>query len=109
MRPAARAYLDWKYLNGAQIAPATGLADAAVPFAMPTTPGTYVLKFFSGSTLLATSAPITVASPSLYAQHDDGDGWRHGHRDGRQRAGQRRRLGRRVCHGRIDACSTGSI
>ena len=58
-------YLNWKYLNGSQIAPAVGLAGAAVPFAMPTTPGTYVLKFFSGSTLLATSATITVANPTL--------------------------------------------
>ena len=58
-------YLDWKYLNGAQVAPGTGLTDAVVPFVMPMTAGTYTLKFFSGSTLLATSAPITVNAASL--------------------------------------------
>ena len=25
-------YLDWRYLNGVQMAPSSGLADAAVPF-----------------------------------------------------------------------------
>jgi hypothetical protein len=59
------AYLDWRYLNGAQMVPTTGLADAIVPFAMPLTPGAYALKFFSGSTLLATSATITVTGPTL--------------------------------------------
>ena len=58
-------YLDWKYLNGAQVAPASGLFDAVVPFAMPMTAGTYELKFFSGSTLLATTATITVTGPTL--------------------------------------------
>ena len=53
--------LDWKYLNGSQTSPATGVAGASVPFTMPTTPGTYNLRFFTGtSTLLATSATITV-------------------------------------------------
>jgi hypothetical protein len=55
-------YLAWKYLNGSVSAPATGLSGAAVPFTMPTTPGTYTIKFWAGSTLLATSATITVAT-----------------------------------------------
>jgi Big-like domain-containing protein len=58
-------YLDWKYLNGSQAAPAVGMPDAVVPFAMPMTAGSYQLKFFSGSTLLATSATITVTGPTL--------------------------------------------
>ena len=57
-------YLDWRYLNGTQVAPTTGLTGAAVPFTLPITPGTYVLRFYSGSTLLATSAVITVATPT---------------------------------------------
>src|SRR6185436_19396065 len=56
-------YLDWKYLNGSQTAPATGVSGAAVPFTMPATPGTYNLRFFSASSaLLATSATITVTT-----------------------------------------------
>ena len=58
-------YLDWRYLNGSQFVPATGLADASVPFVMPLTPGSYQLKFFGGGVLLATSATITIASPTL--------------------------------------------
>jgi hypothetical protein len=58
-------YLDWKYMNGTQTAPVAGLADAIVPFVMPMTAGSYELKFFSGSTLLATSAAITVSGPTL--------------------------------------------
>jgi hypothetical protein len=56
----ASSYLDWKYLNGSKTPPATGTANAAVPFAMPATPGTYTLKFYAGSTLLATSENIVV-------------------------------------------------
>jgi hypothetical protein len=61
----ASTYLNWKYLNGSTTAPATGMTSATVTFGMPSTPGTYVLKFWGGSTLLATSATITVASPTL--------------------------------------------
>jgi len=61
----ASTYLDWKYLNGATTAPAAGLTGAVVSFAMPATPGTYVLKFWGGGTLLATSDTITVGSPTI--------------------------------------------
>jgi hypothetical protein len=57
-------YLDWKYLNGTQVVPATGVTGAAVPFTMPITQGAYTLRFYTGSTLLATSATITVATSS---------------------------------------------
>jgi hypothetical protein len=52
------AFLDWKYLSGSKTAPASGLTSAAVLFAMPTSPGTYVLKFYAGTTLLATSNAV---------------------------------------------------
>src|SRR6185503_5201799 len=62
---ASGTLLDWKYLNGTQTAPATPLTAASVPFTMPTTLGTYTLRFYSATnTLLATSATITVAPPS---------------------------------------------
>jgi hypothetical protein len=55
----------WKYLNGGQTAPAVGLASATVPFALPSTGGTYTLRLYASysQTLLATSAPVTVATP----------------------------------------------
>jgi hypothetical protein len=63
--PASGTYVDWKYLNGSQTAPATGVTEATVSFTMPTTPGTYTLRFNAGATLLATSATITVAAPAV--------------------------------------------
>jgi len=56
-------YLDWKYLNGSQTAPAAGVTGAAVAFPMPATPGTYTLRFYTGTVLLATSESITVIPP----------------------------------------------
>src|SRR6185295_12974493 len=57
-------YLDWKYLNGTQSRPATGVTGAAVPFTMPATPGTYNVRFFLNDswTKLATSTTITVTA-----------------------------------------------
>jgi len=61
-------YLDWKYLNGSSTtAPAAGVSSATVTFALPETPGTYVVKFISGSTVLATSQTITVLTPTVTA------------------------------------------
>jgi hypothetical protein len=42
--------VDWKFLNGARTAPAAGMTDATLPFTMPTTPGTYVVRFYSNNT-----------------------------------------------------------
>ena len=53
-------YLDWRYLNGSKTLPETGATGAVVPFTLPTNPGSYTLKFFAGSTLLATSEAIIV-------------------------------------------------
>jgi len=58
------AYLTWKYLNGLNTAPATGVSSATLQFTAPSTPGTYNIRFFandSSSNKLATSATITVA------------------------------------------------
>ena len=61
-------YRDWKYLNGTHAKPeAGGVANAAVEFTVPQTPGTYTLRLFNSGTftVAATSAPILVTSPSL--------------------------------------------
>ena len=52
--------LNWKYLNGSQTVPAQGSTNAAVSMPMPTTPGSYRLRFVSGSTILVTSPVVTV-------------------------------------------------
>ena len=61
----ASTYLQWKYLNASQVAPAAGMVDAVVPFTMPMAPGTYLVRFYTGSTLLSTGAPITVAGTTI--------------------------------------------
>jgi uncharacterized protein YegP (UPF0339 family) len=54
-------FVDWKYLNGATTAPATGVTSATVTFTMPATAGTYTLRFLANNTytLLATTGTIT--------------------------------------------------
>ena len=60
-------YRDWKYLNGSHGKPDGGVANAAVPFNLPAAEGQYNLKLFAAGTydVVATSAPITVATPRL--------------------------------------------
>lgn len=60
------AYVSWKYLNGTTAAPSTGSASATVTFAVPTTPGSYELRFFAtnGDARLATSTTIVVQASS---------------------------------------------
>src|SRR6185436_15692445 len=53
-------FVDWKYLNGSQTAPAAGMTGAAVSFTMPTVPGSYAVRLYAGSTWIATSPTITV-------------------------------------------------
>src|SRR5439155_1206592 len=57
------AYLDWFFLNGTKSAPAAGLTAASVPFTVPSTLGSYEVRFFSNNTFtkLATSPTVTVA------------------------------------------------
>jgi hypothetical protein len=58
-------YVDWKYLNGSQTAPSTGLTSANIPFTMPSSAlGDYEFRLFSndGYTRLAISGKMTVGS-----------------------------------------------
>jgi Putative Ig domain len=57
-------YLEWKYLNGVSFPPTTGMSGATLGFTMPSTPGTYEVRFFANnsSTVIATSNPITVSA-----------------------------------------------
>ena len=61
------AYLSWRYLSGTQTPPGGGLANTSFDVTMPTTPGTYNLRLFqnNGSTLLATSATVTVQAATI--------------------------------------------
>src|SRR2546427_765200 len=57
---------QWQYLNGTQGKPAGGLPSAAVPFPLPTTPGTYQARLFNAAyTLVATSGSITTTLPTV--------------------------------------------
>jgi hypothetical protein len=55
-------YVDYKFLNGTKIVPSTGVSSATISFTVPTTPGTYELRFYANNlyTLLARSVKITV-------------------------------------------------
>ena len=55
-------YLQWKYLNGSQSPPASGLTNASLQLVAPLTPGTYNVRWFANHiyTKLATSVTITV-------------------------------------------------
>jgi hypothetical protein len=56
-------YVDWKYLNGLQSLPATGIANGNVTFSAPMQSGQYFVRFMlTNGTVLATSSTITVAS-----------------------------------------------
>ncbi len=60
--------IDWFYLNGQKTAPGSGRPATTVTFTAPSTPGIYEVRLFANnvSTLLATSAPMPVASaPTL--------------------------------------------
>ena len=56
-QPAHRPIVPFKRLT------VKHLTSANLTFTIPSTRGTYVLKFFAGSMLLATSQTITVAIP----------------------------------------------
>ena len=58
--------MQWQYLNGTQVKPAVGFTSATVTFTLPSTPGTYHVRFFNSEyTLVATSASITTTAPSV--------------------------------------------
>jgi hypothetical protein len=60
------AYGQWQYLNGTAAQPAAGLANATLTFAMPTTAGSYELRFFANNTFarLATSTTLVINASS---------------------------------------------
>ena len=57
-------YIDWKYLNGSQAAPATGVTNANVTFIAPAQAGQYIVRllYSGGSSVLASSGVITVVA-----------------------------------------------
>jgi subtilisin family serine protease len=75
-----RAYQQWKFLNGAQTPPASGLTAVWLQLTAPQTPGTYEIRWFAngGYSRLATSAPVTVqVQPTLRINDvslNEGDG-----------------------------------
>src|SRR5205809_342059 len=56
--------IDWAFLNGPRVAPATGVSSATLTFTMRRTAGLYQVRFFPNNTYntLATSALVTVQS-----------------------------------------------
>jgi hypothetical protein len=62
---ANSSYVAWKYLNGTQTAPGTGVSSATLTFTMPSTTGNYELRFLAsnGYTRLAVSTAVAVIAP----------------------------------------------
>lgn len=59
-------FLDWKYLNGSRTVPTSGSTDATVAFNMPSTPGSYELRFFqNGGYARLAIASVKVATPMI--------------------------------------------
>jgi YD repeat-containing protein len=54
-------YLNWRYLNGTQTAPSTGLSNTTFSFPLPSSAGDYDFRFFSNGswTRLAVSGVVT--------------------------------------------------
>src|SRR5439155_2976904 len=63
---ADTAFVDWFFLNGTKIPRDSGLTAASVPFTLPTTPGTYEVRFFANNTYqrLGTTPTVTVVDNS---------------------------------------------
>jgi len=58
--------LQWQYLDGTQVKPATGVSTATVTFTLPATVGTYHARLFNAVYLwVATSGPITTTLPTV--------------------------------------------
>jgi hypothetical protein len=59
----ANQYRSWSYMNGLAAHPGIGVASTTLGFSMPSTPGTYEIRFYFNDsvTLLATSTHITVS------------------------------------------------
>jgi YD repeat-containing protein len=54
-------YLDWRYMNNTQTAPATGQTSGTVSFALPSTAGDYEFRLFANDTYqrIAVSGTVT--------------------------------------------------
>jgi uncharacterized protein (TIGR03437 family) len=59
-------YIDWRYLNGTTVPPASGVSGATVTFTAPVAAGTYEARLFAANSTgrIATSGPITVTAPT---------------------------------------------
>ena len=58
----------WKYLNGTQTKPASGVASAAIAFALPPTAGTFYVRLFNDSYIqVATSGTIVTTVATVTA------------------------------------------
>ncbi len=56
-------FAEWLVLNGTTVAPSIGVANTSFPLRVPSTPGTYVLRFYANNSytaLLANSVTIKV-------------------------------------------------
>jgi subtilisin family serine protease len=60
---ADTALVDWAYLNGQKVRPASGLTSATLQLTAPVTPGIYEVRMFAnnGYARLATSSSVTVS------------------------------------------------
>ena len=59
-------YVDWRYLSGTTVPPASSTATATLSFTMPTAAGTYEFRFFAnnGYQRLTTSGAVSVSAPT---------------------------------------------
>ena len=58
--------VQWQYLDGTQVKPATGSSNATVTFTLPAAVGTYHARLFNAAYMLvATSGTITTTTPSV--------------------------------------------
>ena len=58
--------VQWRYLNGTQTLPASGVTSAAVALTLPATPGTYHARLFNSSYIqVAMSGTVTTSAPTV--------------------------------------------
>ena len=60
------AALQWKYLDGTQVKPATGTSNATVSFTLPAAAGTYHVRLYNAMyVLVASSGTVTTTMPTV--------------------------------------------
>jgi len=63
---AGGAAVQWQYLNGTQVKPATGVTSAVLTFNLPAAAGTYQVRLFNASyVLVAASGAVTTTAGSV--------------------------------------------